>query len=95
MKAWIALLAALLLTACDHGGSVDGVKNAKQETPVRFVICSLGEKNCFVSARFKDMDSCSTHKQWAEMLCDSLSQPNKMICTKDTKSRVAEAYCTF
>lgn len=84
----------LLLLGC--GGGLDGgVKGAKGDTPARYVICGQGETVCFVAARFKDLDSCQTHKNWAEMLCDSLSTPGTMVCRKDTQTQIAVTYCTL
>lgn len=90
----IILIPLLLVVACTDSPS-EGVKNAKGETPVKYVICSQGEKSCFVAARFKDLDSCQSHKDWADMLCDKQSTPGKMVCAKDLGVSVAVAYCTL
>ncbi len=90
----VFLITLLLVVACADSPS-DGVKNAKGETPVKYVICSQGEKSCFVSARFKDLDSCQSHKDWADMLCDKQSTPGKMVCSKDRGVSAAVAYCTL
>lgn len=89
----VALTFAVTAAGCD-GGAADGVKNAVGETPVKYVICSPGEKSCFVAARFKDLDSCQSHKGWSEMLCDEISTPGKMVCTSNSSS-IASAYCTL
>ena len=89
----IAFLLVLVTVGCG-GGVVDGVKNATGETPIKYVICSPGEKSCFVSARFKDLDSCQSHKDWSEMLCDKVTTPGEMVCKANTSS-VASAYCTL
>ncbi|WP_156480469.1 hypothetical protein [Aquipseudomonas alcaligenes] len=89
-----AFVVLAILTGCTAGND-GGVKNAKGETPVKYVICSPGEKSCFVAARFKDLDSCQSHKEWSEMLCDKNSTPGKMVCTKDNGPQVASAYCTL
>jgi hypothetical protein len=83
----------MTLTAC--GMAESGVKGAKGDTPVKYVICSAGEQNCFISARFKDLDSCQSHKNWSEMLCDSRSRPNEMLCRKDPGPAIGMAYCTL
>lgn len=72
-----------------------GVAGARGETPVRYVICGIGETNCFVSARFKDLDSCESHRNWSEMLCDSRSVPDTMVCKKDKGPSIGYAYCTL
>lgn len=94
----ITLYALVLLTSlagCSGNSSSDGVKNAKGDTPVKYIVCSPGEKSCFVAARFNDLDSCQNHKNWSEMLCDSRSSPGKMVCTKDNGPTVSVAYCTL
>ena len=88
----LAALPLMLLAGCNK--SDGGVKGAEGDTPVKYVICSQGEQNCFVSARFKDLDSCNNHKAWADMLCDKQSSPGKMICTTDTQPQIGVAYCT-
>jgi len=94
MKYITAIFILLFLIGCESTNSSD-VKNANGATPVKFVICSLGETNCFVAARFKDLDSCQSHKDWADMLCDKISNPGKMTCTKETAPQIAVAYCTL
>lgn len=71
------------------------MKGAKGDTPARYVICGPGESNCFVAARFKDLDACQSHKEWADMLCDSKAAPGVMTCRKDTGTQLAMAYCTL
>lgn len=88
------IVAAVILIGCSDR-TADGVKNAKGQTPVKYVICSPGETLCFVSARFKDLDSCESHKEWSVMLCDKRSTPGKMICTQDTGAQISSAYCTL
>jgi hypothetical protein len=91
MRRLIGMGLALALLGC--GGSDGGVKGAKGDTPVRYVICSQGEANCFVAARFKSLDSCQSHKDWSEMLCDSKSTPGAMVCRKDPGPTISFAYC--
>jgi hypothetical protein len=78
---------ALFLPACT-GENSGSVQDAEGETTVRYVICGAGETNCFVAARFKDFDGCESHKRWSEMLCDSKSQPEKLICEKDNGTQM-------
>lgn len=91
MRRLIGMGLALALLGC--GGSDGGVKGAKGDTPVRYVICSQGEANCFVAARFKSLDSCQSHKDWSEMLCDSKATPGAMVCRKDPGPTVSFGYC--
>ena len=94
MKYIAVLLVLTLLVGCDNK-STSGVKNAIGDTPVKYVICSLGETNCFVAARFKDLDGCQSHKDWADMLCDNVTTPGKMTCAQDNGPKIAIAYCTL
>lgn len=89
----VVCVLVVIVAGCD-GGMVDGVKNANGETPVKYVICAPGEKSCFVAARFKDLESCQSHKDWSEMLCDKVTTPGKMVCIAKISS-VAAAYCTL
>jgi hypothetical protein len=93
MTRYLALLIVFALTACDTGRT--GVKDAKGETPVKYVICGAGETNCFIAARFKDLDACQSHKNWSEMLCDSRAKPGEMSCRKDPGPMIGVAYCTL
>ena len=90
----LALVLIGFLIGCSSENT-EGVKGAKGETPVRYVICGAGETSCFVGARFKDLDGCESHKKWSEMLCDSQSHPGKMICEKDNGAQIAFSYCTL
>jgi len=56
MKRFILYLLVSVLAACEQ--SSGGVAGAKGDTPVKYVICGAGESNCFVAARFKDIDAC-------------------------------------
>ena len=93
-KNLLVLILIGFLVGCNDENT-KGVKGTKGETPVRYVICGAGETNCFVGARFKDLDGCETHKKWSEMLCDSQSDPRKMICEKDSGAQIAFSYCTL
>jgi hypothetical protein len=93
MKHALIGLAVILFQGCGDGSV--GVKGAKGDTHVKYVICGPGESDCFVAARFKDLDACQSHKDWAGMLCDSQSNPGKMVCTKNTHLNIAVDYCTL
>lgn len=82
---------AVLLSAC----SDDGVKGAKGDTPVKYVICGPGESNCFVAARFKNLSGCQAHKEWSDMLCNSKSTPGVTTCRKGSGPAIAVGHCTF
>jgi hypothetical protein len=88
-----AVVACFVLAGCD--GSTSGVKRADGETPAKYVICGAGESNCFVAARFKDLEACQRHRDWADMLCDRSAGPGVMVCRKDTGAKIAATYCTL
>lgn len=91
---FLVLLFVGALAGCSTDDSHrDRPETARGETPIRYVICSAGGGSCFVSARFNDFDSCESHKKWSGMLCDSASEPGKMVCTPGDNS-IAVAYCT-
>ena len=79
------VLATIVLAAC-----------ARDETPIEFKICDAMHENCFVAARFKDMDACQSHDKWAGMLCDSVSQPGVMTCREPDRREpvVSTGYCS-
>jgi hypothetical protein len=93
MNRFLLCLSLLLLGACEQGGA--GVKGATGDTPVRYVICGVAESNCSVAARFKDLDTCESHRRWASMLCDSKSRPGEMVCRTDPGPSIGVAHCTY
>lgn len=94
MKLLSLLVAAAMLTACGANDSAN-VQNAKGETPAKYIICDQSESNCFVAARFKDLQACQSHKEWADMLCDKKTSPSVMVCKEDTGVPIGTAYCTL
>ena len=94
MKYIAVVIILFLFNGCESASS-SGVKSATGETPAKYVICSQGETDCFVSARFKDLDGCQSHKDWADMLCDKMSIPGKMTCAQDNGPKIVVAYCTL
>jgi hypothetical protein len=88
---YTTVVTLFFLAGCE---SSSNVKNADGETPVKYVICSAGETNCFVAARFKDLPGCESYKDWSEMLCDRISIPGQITCRKDRGlSMVDDTYC--
>jgi len=84
-------LCILMLAGCSTSTTGD-VKHANNETNIRYVICGAGEEQCFVAARFQDLDACESHKRWSEMLCTNTDMG--MNCIKNDDS-LAKAYCTL
>lgn len=85
------LVVALLLAGCGEADRTP--QNAEGDTPVRQVMCSAGDKDCVVIARFKDFKSCEWHNKMSNMLCDSMSKPGTVVCTTP-ESTSAHSYCT-
>lgn len=94
MKYIAPVFILLLLVGCESSTSSE-VKSASGETPVKYVICSQGEFNCFVTARFKDLNKCQSYKDWADMLCDKIFTPSKMTCVQDNGPKIGVTYCTM
>lgn len=91
---YLVSMIALAITACDTPSGYSATpENAKGDTPIRYVICGAGARDCFVAARFNNISNCESHKNWSEMLCDSRSDPTKMDCVK-SHDNVASGYCT-
>jgi hypothetical protein len=83
-------VAALLLAAC--GG--DGPMKARGTTPVRYVICAVGDVECRVVARFDNLESCERHREIDGLLCDRVSTPDVVTCRPLDRPPIAVSYCT-
>jgi hypothetical protein len=94
MKYFILAFFLILLAGCDNNAASD-VKQANGETPVRWVLCSLGGNECYVGARFRMLDSCERHKEWSDMLCDKTSIQGTMTCIQNIGKKIGTAYCTY
>lgn len=88
---WMILLLPLL-ASCDKAG--EGAKNAKGDTPVKYVVCSPGEKECVLMARFKDAEACYNHKKQSEMVCTRVQGSEEISCKKEQGPNERETYCT-
>jgi hypothetical protein len=86
-------LALLVATAagCDDGRGSPAT--AKGDTTVRFVICGAGDRDCLVSARFGNFESCEEYKKFANMLCNSRT-PGRMTCQAPDPPSLVTSYCT-
>lgn len=73
--------------------AADGPKEATGETPVRFVVCAPADKDCYVAARFKDLDGCEEHARRSTMLCESTAKPGEKLCTPGYRSVIANSHC--
>jgi len=68
-------------------------QDARGNTPIRFVICNDVGQDCFVIARFKDLQTCEDHKRLSAVYCDSVSTPGKMLCDTTRKSEFVTSWC--
>lgn len=91
----IAMLAALLTISGCNGGSSHGLNSAIGETSVKFVICAKAEQNCFVSARFRDLNGCKNYRHWAGMVCNTDANTGRMVCDKANNKMKAFSYCVL
>lgn len=66
---------------------------ANESTPVRFLNCDSLGNECFVSARFKDLDSCERYKVFNTAYCDYVSIPGKISCDT-TRTNYSKSFCT-
>src|SRR5262249_43074855 len=76
----------VLLAGADYA---DRPQEATGNTPIRYVICDQHGRQCFVDGRFRDLDSCQRYKQFSDLVCDWLSTPGKVICTREPPEAMA------
>lgn len=64
------------------------------ELPVKYYNCNAAHTDCFIMARFKDMNSCKMAEEKASWYCDSVSTPGKAVCDTAKKSTISATYCS-
>ena len=79
------ILIVLTIAACDASSAKQTPANAKGDTPVRFIICDVGDVGCKVFARFDSLGSCEVHKAFSSSLCDFDTDPQKINCKKQNE----------
>lgn len=89
------LFPVLSILGCSQSQIKKGPQDTKGETPIKHVVCDQGDVNCFVDARYKDLQSCEYHRRFAGMLCDSFSEKGKMSCEDVEYERAIQtpSYC--
>ena len=94
-KLWLSLpvAVALMLSGCDENSGAEGPESATQKTTVRSVICLISGANCFVAARFPNLDACEEYKKFLGMKCDGITSPGRLICATDAPSPLVSSYC--
>ena len=80
------ILIVLIIAACDNSSSTKQTPaNAVGDTPVRFIICDVGDVGCKVFARFDTLGSCEVHKTFSSSLCDFDTDPQNISCKKQNE----------
>ena len=79
------ILMVVIIAACDTSSAKQTPANAKGDTPVRFIICDVGDVGCKVFARFDTLGSCEVHKAFSSSLCDCDTDPQKISCKKQNE----------
>ena len=88
------ILIVVIITACDTSSAKQTPANAKGDTPVRFIICDIGDVGCKVFARFDSLGSCEVHKAFSSSLCDFDTDPQKISCKKQNEREISVVtYC--
>jgi hypothetical protein len=82
--------ASTIVLACGRGG---GAQAARGSTPIRYVICSKADGDCFVQARFRSLEDCENARAILDAACDRVTQPRKIICDTTAKPVLAATYC--
>jgi len=68
-------------------------KNARGQTPMRYVLCNAQGDDCFIAARFSDLRSCERYRTFALASCDDQAQPGKLICDVEHPDKTKSSYC--
>jgi hypothetical protein len=87
----LAGIVLLLGAAAACGGTGPG--GARGATPVRYVVCAPGDRDCRVVARFRDRHACERHREVGAMFCDR-NVPGQITCRAGRSVTGATAYCT-
>ena len=61
-----------------------------KDAPVKLIACpkNRDDSNCQLVGRFPTMFNCEFYKPFGDAICESTSDPDKMVCEKDAKSSV-------
>lgn len=60
--------------------------------PIKYTICDSLYENCFVHARFKDIDDCKMVEERQSWYCDQSNKQN--ITCEERDSEISASYCS-
>lgn len=90
----LAAVAALVVLLLSVSGCSEVGVGPTESLPVKMMSCDPGYTNCRLIARYDDMDSCKYHEAFANMFCDSVSQPGTITCKLPDRQLTAVGMCT-
>ncbi len=85
-----SVIAILILLVFILGGFVI---YEKYTFPIKYKVCNITYSDCFVVAKFEDLDSCESAKEKGGWYCDTVTDPMKPDCRVE-KSNIATAFCS-
>ena len=77
----IAIAAVFVLQGC------------RDKLPTKYLVCTLGQERCVVTASFKDLKACEFFKELSSIYCDRESNPELIVCDKRKKSVKSTSLC--
>jgi hypothetical protein len=88
---WSAVL--VIIVSCVAAAWAATPQSASGDTPVRYVICKVGNTDCEVFARFRNRSECEDFREISGMSCDRRSVPGTITCKAGPSVTGARAYC--
>ena len=88
----LAAFGSVLFVACSPQGA-ERPENASGSTDIRFVVCAEMPTGCFVTARFKHIESCANYKRFADAVCTAEEGSNRFACAPSA-APIPSSYCT-
>ena len=65
----------------------------KYTFPIKYKVCNIAYSDCFVVAKFGDLDSCESAKEKGAWYCDTTTDPTKPNCRVE-KSSISTSFCS-
>lgn len=60
---------------------------------IKYKVCDVAYSNCFVIAKFDDLNSCESAREKGEWYCDTITDPLKPNCRVE-KSNISTSFCS-